>query len=235
MRTFFAATQQCEANSISLDLEELHHAQKVLRLKTGDKVRVLDGSGGIFEGPLDLTTGRMHIEHRHSIPPPRCEVIIAMALIKGNRWEWFLEKTVEIGATRIIPIRAEHSVLRIASGEEARKVARWRQIAISALKQSGQGYLPEISAPLSFSDVLRVETSAARWILSERGGKPLREVLHRDLQQVLALVGPEGGWSDSEVDGAATAGFQAVSLGSQILRAETAPLYLLSAIRFATD
>ena len=235
MRTFFAPPEKREGDSIRLDPEELHHAQTVLRLKPGEHVRVLDGAGGSFEGSLEFSSGSISIRQRHTVPRPPCRVVLAMSLIKGDRWDWFLEKSVEIGVARIIPILTEHSLVRIAPAHEDRKLARWRQIAVGALKQSGQPYLPEIAAPLLFSDVLQREHAGARWILSERGGKRLQEVLRRDLTGILALIGPEGGWSDSELDEAAAAGFQAVSLGTQILRAETAPLYLLSAIRFATE
>jgi 16S rRNA (uracil1498-N3)-methyltransferase len=161
---------------------------------------------------------------------------LAVALLKGEQWDWFLEKSVEIGVARIVPLITEHGVVKLKEREFEKKRNRWRQIAISALKQSGQAFLPAIEIPLSVESFCNAEddSARARWILSERGGVSLKTVLTPALKAVMVLIGPEGGWSNGELRAATEQGFEPVSLGPQVLRAETAPLYALSVIRYVT-
>ena len=153
---------------------------------------------------------------------------------KGDHWDWLIQKAVEIGIDQITPLLTAHSVVKMPEREHERKRERWRQIAISALKQSGQAFLPLIDGPVAVSDFCRQDRPGARWILSERGGTALRTVLKPDLEGVTLLVGPEGGWSDAELEVALRHGYHPVTLGPQTFRAEMAPLYALAVIRFVT-
>lgn len=234
MRTFYSDPERIAGSRIELDIEEARHARVVLRLRAGETVRVLDGRGTSLQGVWDPETGCVQVEERVRLAPFPCEVTLAVALLKGDRWDWLIEKAVEIGASFLVPLAAEHAVVRLRPPEFERKQIRWRQIAISALKQSGQAFLPSISAPMTVQDFCSRAGPGARWILSQRGGTPLQSVLRPDLARVTLLAGPEGGWTDAELHAAARQSFQQITLGPQVLRAETAPLYALSVIRFVT-
>lgn len=234
MRTFYSDPERSLADRIRLDPAEAHHARAVLRLPAGETVRVLDGRGAVFQGAWDPETGCVQVAKRLRSPPFQCDVTLAVALLKGDRWGWLIEKAVEIGVSSIVPLLTGHCVVRLHPSQFQTRQARWKQMAISALKQSGQPFLPSIEVPMTVEDFCGKAAPGARWILSERGGTPLRSLLAPDLTRVTLLVGPEGGWSEEEMDTARRQFFQPVTLGPQVLRAETAPLYALSAIWFVT-
>jgi 16S rRNA (uracil1498-N3)-methyltransferase len=236
MRNFFCnVAGNTRADRIDLDSAEKRHATKVLRLRAGEPVQVLDGSGTVYRGTWDPQSGCVCVTEYVRTAPFRCQVTLAVALLKGARWDWFLEKAVEIGVSRIVPLLACHGVARPAERDFEERRRRWRQIAISALKQSGQVFLPAIESPLTVEDCCAAAPAGARWILSERGGTPLRDLLTRDLAETTVMIGPEGGWSDEELERTRSCGFKHVTLGPHILRAETVPLYVLSVIRFVTE
>ena len=240
MRTFFAEPGRISDGWIELDRSEFHHARDVLRVSPVETVRVSDGNGTIYEGVLDSATGRVRVERALKMADSHCAVVLGVALLKGDRWDWLLEKAVEVGVTGIVPLVTSRGVARVPEQEFEKKRNRWRQIMIAALKQSGQAFLPYIEFPNSvhaFCSAALPTSSGidSRWILSERGGAHLKEAVRPDLKRLRVMVGPEGGWSDSELRTAQEHGFQPVSLGQQILRAETAPIYALSVIRFVTE
>lgn len=234
MRNFYSEPSRIRGDFIDLDPGEAHHARDVLRLRPGETVRVLDGAGHVYLGTWDPGGGRVHIEQIMHMPPFHCEVTLAVALLKGERWDWLLQKGVEIGVSCIVPLLARHSVVRVREGEFEERRERWKQIAVSALKQSGQPFLPAIALPATVDDFCRSVSTGARWMLSERGGAALKSVLTPQLTRLSVLVGPEGGWSDVELEASRREGFEPVSLGPAVLRAETAPLYVLSVVRFVT-
>ncbi|HEY3130011.1 MAG TPA: RsmE family RNA methyltransferase [Acidobacteriota bacterium] len=240
MRTLFAEPDRISDGWIELDQREFHHARDVLRVSLGETVRVSNGKGTIYEGVLDPAVGGVRVERVLNMAASHCEVVLGVALIKGDRWDWLLEKAVEIGVAGIVPLVTSRGIAKVAEQELEKKRDRWRQIMISALKQSGQAFLPDIEFPNAVHAFCTAALPTAggidaSWILSERGGTPLKEALRPDLKRSRVMVGPEGGWSDSELRTAQEHGFQPVSLGRQILRAETAPIYALSVIRFVTE
>jgi 16S rRNA (uracil1498-N3)-methyltransferase len=236
MKTFYCGQGRPEAGRLRLDGAELHHAVRVLRLQQGEAVRVLDGAGVVYIGRWDAGENSVMIEAATLEPPPRCHVILAAALLKGEHWDWLIQKSVEVGVQRIAAVLTEHTVVRIPEQERARKTERWNRIAQAALKQSGQARLPEIAQPAELGDVCAsLPAGGERWILSERGGVDLGSLLKAGTERIVLLSGPEGGWSDCELDTARHHDFVPISLGTRILRAETAALYALSAIRFVTS
>jgi 16S rRNA (uracil1498-N3)-methyltransferase len=195
--------------------------------------------------------GRATLEVRARVEPPcaesSLELTLCVALLKGEKFDLVVQKATELGVSRIIPVetaRADVRLPRTERGDAASKrVARWRRIAVEAAKQSGRARVPVIDAPKSLMDVLaqgataideltkdaRLGTGAAsrRLIFAERGGRGLVETVSRWGAQPLraaALIGPEGGWEDAEIEQARGAGWQVVTLGGRTLRAETAGL-----------
>lgn len=225
---------------------EAHHALHVLRLRAGDRVELFDGRGRRGVGTI-RAAGRAQVEvslERVEGPHPRPapHVHLAVAMPKGNRLDWLLEKASELGAASIRPIEAARSVVRVRDDEATRQ--RWSAIAAGAIRQSRQLHLPEILPPRDLAAFLADERAGARLI--GQGGEdvpPLAEVLggmatgaavpavaRAALGDVTLLVGPEGGWTDDELAEAAGAAFRPVRLGHSVLRVETAAVALLAGV-----
>ncbi len=152
------------------------------------------------------------------------ELILAPALIRIASFELALEKVVEVGVARIVPFTADRSNAAPGARHE-----RWMRILIEAAKQSKQYYVPALEAPVSFDEVISMPAKS-KIIFAERDGGPLKSALAGS--PVMYLIGPEGGWTDRELLRARNAGFQAVSLGAAILKAETAAIVGAALIRY---
>ena len=208
-----------------LDDDDAYHLGRVLRLRPGQAVTVSDGAGqwrpcawragGGLEptGPVAVVA---------AVEPA---VTVAFALTKGERPEWVVQKLTEVGVDRIVPFRAERSVVHWDGAKAGAHVARWRRIARAAAMQSRRAYLPEIVEVGDFA--ASVATLGDRASLAEAGGGPV------SLARPAVLVGPEGGWTEAE----RAAGGPTVGLGPTVLRAETAAVVagaLLCALRDGT-
>lgn len=207
-----------------LGQEESLHAVKVLRLKEGDPVLVVDGKGNRYEGV---------IRHAH---PKQCLVTLNLVIRdfekrnyrlhigvaptkNSERTDWFLEKATEIGIDEFSPLICRHS--------ERKQVnhARMEKIAISAMKQSRKAFLPVINPEIPFEKFVTLPFEGAKFIAHcNAGEKPCLKDLVLSESQILVLIGPEGDFSPEEVNLARANGFQEVSLGNSILRTETAAL-----------
>jgi 16S rRNA (uracil1498-N3)-methyltransferase len=157
-------------------------------------------------------------------------VHLIQALLKGDRWEWLLEKAVELGATRITPVVTGHTVARPGEGRSGDKLERWRKRALAAAKQCERGIVPEIDPPVPLDKFLKTlpapEEGESRRAFLERAGEEPPAPAHPGAVIRLA-VGPEGGWTEQEIAQLAAAGFRGAGLGPRILRGETAALAAL--------
>ena len=215
---------------------DVHHLRTVLRLKPGAQLELLDGQGNIYLAEiLELNKEKVHckiITTRRDDHEPQVVVTLAQALPKSSKMDFVVEKCTELGATRLIPMLTERTIARTP------KTARWAKIAQAAAKQSGRSLIPAISAPLSFDDVLKTRSeydlALIPWELEK--DNHLKAVLHSfkatatPSPRVLMMIGPEGGFSQKEIELALAAGFTPVSLGRRILRTETAGMAVLSII-----
>jgi 16S rRNA (uracil1498-N3)-methyltransferase len=218
---------------VELPAGESHHALGVLRLKDGATVEVFDGRGGRAAGMLTVigrgkAAARITVRHE-KIDRPLPWVTLAFAPPKGNRLDWLLEKAAELGVAQLCPIIFERSVVRPELSEHAR--ARWQAVCISAAKQCGAAFLPEILPPASLADFLATPRPDLG-ILGHLSGLPLKDAWPqgRPVKTVAILVGPEGDFTDAERDLAVSAGFIPARLGHFILRVETAAIALLAAV-----
>lgn len=191
-----------------LSESDLHHAVRVLRVRDGEELSVADGHGGwrrcVWESGRPVPIGEIVVE-----PPARPEIVIGIALTKGGTVDLAVQKLTEIGVDRIRPFVAERSVLRWEPSRAARALARWQTIVREAGMQSRRAALPVVEPVASFADV-----AVSPAVLCCRDGRPIAS------DDVTLLVGPEGGWSSSEL----SAPLDRVSLGGQVLRAETAAI-----------
>jgi 16S rRNA (uracil1498-N3)-methyltransferase len=207
--------------------DEEHRHLTVARAQTGELLDVFDGKGRVWTAAV-VEVGKRHttvrVESERSIAPPTVELVLGQALIKTAALELALEKAVEVGVTRIIPFMAARS-----NAPSVQKPGRWHRIIVEAAKQSKRFYLPLLDEPVRFASVLSVPASS-RIMFSEQGGGSLKTALSGS--PVLYLIGPEGGWTETELETARGAGFQCVTLGSGILRAETAAIVGAALIQY---
>jgi len=229
---FHARKSQISNSQIVLGGDEAHHLSRVLRLGAGDRVFVFDGEGSEWECEVadvakreaELTVLRQLTDEVES----PLNLTLAQALIKGDKFDWVVQKATELGVARIAPLLNDHSDIKLGkAGTEERtehRMQRWRRISLEALKQSGRRRLVEIIEPIRFADFCEVNSAHANLIFSERGGRSLHEVVatERQIARLSVCVAPEGGWSETELQAAAAHNFIPVHLGPRILRTETA-------------
>jgi 16S rRNA (uracil1498-N3)-methyltransferase len=198
--------------------DDRRHLERVLRIRAGEEVTVSDGAGRWRRCRFGATlepTGGISREER---PAPALSV--ALALTKGERMDWAVQKLIELGVDVVVPMVAARSVVRWTGDKAPRHVERLRRIARQAAMQSRRAWLPAVEDAVPFAAV----AARSGAVMAERGGPP------PDLQRPLVLVGPEGGWSDEE----RASGLPTVGLGTHVLRAETAAVAagaLLGALR----
>lgn len=227
---FYTPPTQFTSSSALLDADEAHHLTRVLRLKEGNRVFVFDGAGAEWEAEIARVSKR---EVELHLLAPLTDVVesplrltLAQALIKGDKFDWVVQKATELGVTRIVPLITEHSDIRRADERAEQKLQRWRRIALEAVKQCGRRRLVEISEPVSFADFCEAARADCNLIFSERGGRELREAAATwsQVNQLNVCVASEGGWSERELQKSETSGFVPVHLGARILRTETAAI-----------
>jgi len=239
MPRFYIPHPHIEKGLLKIEGDEVKHVRKVLRLKAGDEVLVFDGLGKEFEGTI-VEEGRSSVMVKiQRILSPKgdspLEVTLAQSLLKGEKMDYLIQKATELGVKEIIPFLSSRSVPLLEKPGRLKRHHRWGKIAIEASKQCGRGMVPKIEPLQDYSDMLRAaSTDQLRLILWERDGIKLKEVLERsgERTKVFFVVGPEGGFSQDEVEEAKGGGFVAVTLGRRILRAETASLCFLSILQF---
>lgn len=214
-----------------------HHARDVLRLGPGDEVTLLDGLGGEYHARLTLVTRKaveaqvLEFRRRESEAPH--PVTVAQCLAGGDKMDWVVEKSVELGAAALVPLAAARSVLRLSGERADKRLAHWRAIARSACEQCGRNRIPPVEPVAPFD----------HWIVAQRdrpGLKLMLSPVHPQAFSSLAapvpgtpvtiLIGPEAGLTDAEEALAQSAGFLPVLLGPRVMRTETAALATLAAI-----
>ena len=244
-RRFFSPPESFAADGSSLELrkEEARHLRDVLRLVLGDEVFVFDGEGKEFRCQVEeFGRDTALLEITSEVEPARPESLlkltIAVALLKGEKLDLVVQKVTELGATRIVPIVSKLADVRLRDEADGQKrVVRLRRIALEACKQSGRARIPEIAAPIAFNALIEGGSSVGdewRVIFSERNGRTLSDVIESmstSPKAVTALVGSEGGWTDEELATARSTGWDIVTLGGRIVRAETAAIAVTALIQ----
>lgn len=239
MTRFFVDPSELEGESLSLLGENFQHA-RVLRLKPGEKLLVCDGAGtealceveSVGGSEISLTV----LERRESATEARVRASVYMAFPKADKLEHVIQKATELGAYEIVAFPTGRCVSRPDEKSLRKKVERWQKIAASASEQSGRGRIPEIVVLGSYREALTRAAQADLGILfyENEHAVTLRMALEeKPFTSVSLLSGPEGGWEEAEVEQARAAGLKICTLGTRILRCETAPLCALSAVMYA--
>jgi 16S rRNA (uracil1498-N3)-methyltransferase len=204
--------------------ENAHHLTRVLRVEAGQKFEITDNErawlASVETAHKDLV--RFHVIEELPPAPEMPDIALYLALIKFERFEWAVEKATELGVTRIVPVEANRSEHGLFEGSQKR-VERWRKIAREASEQSRRLRVPEIGQAVRMSDALSDGAPHRCWLDEQPGSKPLADAFRFGGGDSAALlIGPEGGWVDSEREQFQAAGWTGASLGPLVLRAETA-------------
>ena len=240
MHRFYLAPEDCRGESLRLDGREAHHALHVLRLKRGDEAVVLDGSGNEFICAVENVAKNslsLAVKEKKSAAAPPCSITLLVGIPKGKIIESIIQKSVELGARRIVPLLTERVVTRLNDEGAANKQEQWRQVAIEAIKQCGAHWLPQIETPISLSTIpyppsafelslvgsLQPERRHPKVILGE-----FEKSHGRPPKSVAVWIGPEGDFTSDELQSIIKSGAQPISLGNLTLRVETAAIYCLS-------
>jgi 16S rRNA (uracil1498-N3)-methyltransferase len=229
MRRFFAEPDRCQGSEIELDEAESRHLSQVLRAEAGERVTVLDGAGGVYEGEIATISKRnvrLKVVHRERRDPLPYNITLFQAIPKGKVMEWIVQKATELGARRIVPILTERTVVEL--GADSHKVEKWRTIAIESIKQCGSPYLPKIDAPLDFSKAVRQVSGLPFVAALAPGAGEIEEFFGRDVRPVQIWVGPEGDFTPKEIEQLLQAGVHPITLGPLVLRCDTAAICALT-------
>lgn len=238
MHRLLVPTEELKSDSPVLSKDAANHL-KVLRPKDGEEIELFDGKGRwrVFRyvgGAKELRSSDLDL---HLSPSPQSLTLFA-CVTKGSRWDWTIEKATELGATRIVPVISERTIVRVDSKERAAKCERWQKIAEEAARQSDAKWIPEILSPVTFPESLELvkETTCLVGALTTPPPKTIGEVLATTTSTLhhSVYVGPEGDFAPHEL-AALLEIATPVSFGSTILRAETAAIYGLSVLKAHLD
>ena len=226
--------ESVRAGRAELSGEAAQHLRRVLRAEPGQRFEISDNHSvylAEIEGfQRELVLFRL-LERIETEPPP-VRLILLAALIKFDRFEWLVEKATELGVETIVPVEAERSEKGLDRAA-AKRLERWRRIALESSQQARRAHLPEIAASTPFARALETPAAVHYFLEEECGAPPLLSVVpveRSPADTVCLLVGPEGGWTGEERRAASARGWLAVSLGPQILRAETAAIAALAIV-----
>lgn len=232
------------APTLCVEGDEAHHALRVLRLRTGEECEVFDGEGNAARCRVAGNSGNaLLLDELRPLPPMPAvaDITLALAIPKGGNMELIVQKAVEMGVSRIIPLITERTIVRLNPKEARSKAEKWRRTVLEACKQCGVRRLPAVEDPAPYAELLqRSDLPGLRLTCAiVPHAKPLRDTLEQarsaGQRGCLLLIGPEGDLSPAEYAAAEAAGFAPVSLGPIILRVETAVFLSVAAVRYALD
>ncbi len=231
MRRFYAPTEKFNQSNVALGFEETRHLRDVLRLREGGEIRVFDGTGREFlclvEKIAKKETDLKIIEEvSPTAPESNLDLTIAVALLKGEKFDLIVQKAVELGVKRIVPLNTRRTDVKIKG--DGKKLERWRKIIIDATKQCGRAALMPIDAPVDFEEFTAM-ADGTKILFTERSGESFSLVKYA--KKITAVIGAEGGWEDAEIEAARARDFQIVTFGGRILRAETAVISIAAVLQ----
>jgi len=244
MHRFFLPGNQATGDFICLSGSEAHHAVQVLRLKTGDKVAVLDGKGRTWLCEISECGRRsviLQINEKVPAPEPRFDLFLYQAVTKTKSMDFILQKGVEIGVRAITPVFAARTVVQLDRRDKLDKIAKWQAQAIEALKQCGLPWLPGINEPCSVAEGLdQLPGFDLSFVAAfDPKAKHPRDYINRHLdihghppKRVSLWIGPEGDFTPEEIQVMYAKGVLPITLGASVLRSETAAIYGLSCLHY---
>ena len=230
-------TEQSPTNlgeEIILPASESTHLARVLRIKEGDPVEVLDGRGGRFPAQcLQVSRSRVtvHINEIHQDAAQVPAIRMAIAMGKGNKWEDLIRPLTELGVSVLTPLLTERTEGSVSSSKLQDKKERWQKLAQEACKQSGNTWMPKFDDPIIFTEFVSGIAHEDEYWMTSLSSHNTSFAPKRNVERISLFVGPEGGWSPQEEEIAQAAGVNSFSLGPHVLRLETAAVSALAVAR----
>ena len=241
MRRFFIEAVDTKDGLCSMAGSEARHMTRVLRMRRGDPLILIDGRGSRFQAVIESVSPkevRVAIERElPSPPPPPVEISLCQGLLKSRPMDYLVQKTSELGICSIYPFWSERTIIRPREEGLTNRLRHWREIAKSSTNQSDRRTIPDVFPISSFREMLekwRDEDALKVMLWEEEGSEDLKNVL-RDTstcKRFAGVVGPEGGFAHKEVVSAREAGFRSVSLGYRLLRSETAAITMVAILQY---
>ncbi len=242
MHRFVVSQKDIENGCIIITGDDLKHLRQVLRLGTGDKIGAFDGLGMEYEAQLtEVSKDRavaVILSSFEAQSEPATRVTLFQGLPKGDKMDLIIQKAVELGVHKIVPVITQRTVVQLDKKSKEKKAERWSKIAREAAKQCHRAYVPEVAIPEDFDKILEEFKNYDSTVMFYEGTvkKCLKELLKcytiNKIKDIALLIGPEGGFTELEVEKCRTAGIDIVSLGKRILRTETAAITSLSIIMY---
>jgi len=232
-----------ENSEITLPAQAGEHLTRVLRLEPGAAFTLFDGRGGEYAAELAPRAGKQVrarvLAHAAVERESPLDITLLQGIARGERMDLIVQKSTELGVTRIVPVTAERSVVRIDARQHERKREHWQTVAISACEQCGRNRIPEVTAPRTLAELLAAEgtllpADARRLLLAAHATHSLVAAVRDTRAPLVLLIGPEGGLAEGEQRQALAQGFVACRLGPRILRTETAGLAALATLQAVT-
>ena len=221
-----------EGKAIMLADEAAHHVARVLRLRSGHPLILFDGRDGEYDAEISKVDKRsvevLIKQYREMDKESPLHITLAQGISRGQKMDFILQKAVELGVQRIVPVMTEYGNVHLDEQRQQKRVEHWNGVIIGACEQSGRNKIPELVAPLGFDEWLRLDSGVTKLIMQPEHGKRLAK-LSKPAGKLTLLIGPEGGFSDSEIKRSCEAGYQIINIGPRILRTETAALAAISA------
>lgn len=244
MYRFYIEPSQKQGDVIEIVGDDVNHIKNVLRMKTGEKFVLCDGAGTDYlcelAGSRERCLMANVLEEKKSDTELPVQLVLFQGLPKKDKMELIIQKAVELGAAKVVPVVTKRTIVKTEGGKEEKKLTRWQAIAESAAKQSGRGVIPKIGAIHTWKEALAsMKNFDYNVILYENaeGMKPTAECLKGAGKKgsIGIFVGPEGGFTEEEVEQVVARGAECLSLGKRILRTETAGLAMLSMLMLAIE
>ncbi|OEY65493.1 16S rRNA (uracil(1498)-N(3))-methyltransferase [Marinobacter sp. X15-166B] len=228
---FYTASHLAPGLTVVLDDNAAQHIGRVLRMQPGQEVRLFNGDGHDYAATLsDVGKKQVSAEVRSATANPSespLRITLGQTLSRGDRMDYAIQKSVEMGVAAIVPLTSERCEVRLKGDREDKRIRHWQAVAVSAAEQCGRAVVPEIHPVMTLSQWFAFSQHCdTRLVLHHRTARPLTD-LHTPTDLAL-LIGPEGGLSAEEIAQAEAAGFLATALGPRVLRTETAPVAALA-------
>lgn len=232
LQRYFALNEKLELSS-----SDIYHMYKVMRMKENDKIEVIyDEVVYLCEiTTLSVNSVKLKVLNKKiTEDESSVKVTIAISLVKEQKWDFILQKTTELGVSQIIPLSLSRTLIKLDNNKYNKKCERWNKICKEAAEQSHRVTIPNISKQMNINDLVKLDYDLKIVCSTTDVNKNLKQVLskHKRYDKILVVIGPEGGISPAEEELLATNGFIKTSLGKFILRVETAPLFVMSAINY---
>lgn len=240
MSRFFVKDAEVQSGTIIISGDDVNHIKNVLRLQPGENITINDCAGNDFLVRIDrygaglIYTSVLTAMKNETEPP--IEVVLFQGIPKSDKMDFIIQKSIELGAVKIVPVITEHTVVRFDYKKDAeKKTARWQKISTEAAKQCNRGTIPQVQLPIKFSEALSISEEFDLSIIpyEKEREKSLRQYIRdKSATKIALFIGPEGGFSEKEIESAISKGVKPVTLGPRILRTETAGITVMSILMY---